>query len=356
MHVYEARAIEWAARRPPRLRPAARAFATKVSPGGVCIDVGCGAGGYLGDLGTPVVAFDAAHAMVRLARDAAPGAWPVQGDLEALPFRVGSLRGAWARASYLHVPRDRLPLALAELHQTLDLDAPVEITLKRDVSEEGASDWGMLDEDDFEGRRFARWKLSALVDVVTGAGFEIETGRADETWITVTARRARLLADTVAAGMRLLICGLNPSVYTADAGIGYARPGNRFWPAALASGLVTTDRDSRAALLDHGVGMTNLVLRATPRADELSKVEYRDGVARVERLVAWLAPRVLCVVGITGWRHAVDRHAKLGEQPELLGGRPVYVMPNTSGLNAHAKPADYERHFRAAIAIADRTP
>lgn len=349
MDVYETRAAEWAARRPAKRRDAARAFAATVGSGDVRVDVGCGAGAYLADIGAPAVAFDAAYAMVELAREAAPGAWPVQGDLEALPFRAGSLGGAWARASYLHVPCDRLPLALGQLHQSLTLDAPVAITVKR-----GASAWGALAQDDFEGRRFGHWEPGHLVDVVAGAGFEIDATDADADWIAVRGRRGRLLPDTVAAGMRLLVCGLNPSVYTADAGVGYARPGNRFWPAALASGLVTVDRDPLAALSDHGVGMTNLVLRATPRADELSAAEYREGVTRVERLVRWLAPGALCVVGITGWRHAVDRRAQLGEQPELLGDRPVYVMPNTSGLNAHATPADYERHLRAGIALAAR--
>ncbi len=81
--------------------------------------------------------------------------------------------------------------------------------------------------------------------------------------------------------MRLLVCGLNPSVYSADAGRGFARPGNRYWPAALAAGIVSRDRDTRHALLHHGVGMTDLVKRATPRADELTIDEYRDGVERV---------------------------------------------------------------------------
>lgn len=347
MDVYEARATEWSARRPPKRRDAARAFATRLDAGAIRVDVGCGSGGYLADLGSPVVAYDAAYAMVELARDAAPLAWPVQGDLEALPFRSGALGGAWARASYLHVPRDRLPLALGQLHRALHIGAPVELVVKH-----GPSGWGTLDDDDFAGRRFGHWETADLVDVVTGAGFEIESTTTDRGWIAVTARRARLLPDTVAAGMRLLICGLNPSLYTADAGVGYARPGNRFWPAALASGLVTADRDPLAALTDHDVGMTNLVLRATPRADELSAAEYRVGLARVERLVRWLRPGVLCVVGITGWRHAHDRRAQLGDQPDRLGGRPVYVMPNPSGLNAHSKPADFERHFRAALAAA----
>jgi len=153
---------------------------------------------------------------------------------------------------------------------------------------------------------------------------------------------------------RILVCGLNPSVYSADAGIGFARPGNRFWAAALAAGIVTVDRDTRAALTGRGVGMTDLVKRATPRADELTRDEYRDGLARVERLVQWLQPGAVCFVGLAGWRAAVDRKAVAGVQPDGIGGRPAYVMPSTSGLNAHSRLDDLADHLRAAAALADR--
>ncbi|MGZ8752387.1 MAG: uracil-DNA glycosylase family protein [Acidimicrobiia bacterium] len=346
--VYEARAAEWASRRPPRLVDEAVAFAARVTPGALRVDLGCGPGSYLAALGQPIVALDAAGAMLDLAGDAAPGALRVRADLEGLPLRAGSLGGAWARASYLHVPRTRLPLALRQLHQACALDAAVVLTVKR-----GDAELDPLTTDDFEGRRFAQWEPESFTDVVQGAGFELDGARVDDDWITVESHRGRLLPDTVGPGMRILVAGLNPSLYTADAGVGYARPGNRFWPAALASGLVSRDRDPLAALRDHGVGMTNLVLRATPRADQVSTAEYREGTARVARLVEWLRPGVLCVVGITGWRIAVDNKAQLGLQPEPVGGRPVYVMPNTSGLNAHSKPADYARHFRTVMALAD---
>ena len=91
--------------------------------------------------------------------------------------------------------------------------------------------------------------------------------RHGEEWIDVDATRARTLPDTVGPGMRLLLVGLNPSEYAADAGAGFARPGNRFWPAALAAGLVTRTHDPFHALRVDGVGMTDLVKRATPRAD-----------------------------------------------------------------------------------------
>jgi TDG/mug DNA glycosylase family protein len=145
-----------------------------------------------------------------------------------------------------------------------------------------------------------------------------------------------------------LICGLNPSLHAADMGVGFGRPGNRFWPAALAAGLVSVDRDPTHALEHHGIGMTDLVKRATRRADELDRVDYQEGVARLGRLCGELVPAAVCMVGLAGWRAAVDRTAVAGWQPTDLGGRPVYVMPSTSGLNAHSRLDDLTEHLLIA--------
>jgi TDG/mug DNA glycosylase family protein len=153
--------------------------------------------------------------------------------------------------------------------------------------------------------------------------------------------------------MRLLVCGLNPSEFAADAGVGFARPGNRFWPAALEAGVVTHDRDPRHALAHHGIGMTDLVKRATIGAKELTRAEYREGAARVERLVRWLRPGAICFVGLAGWRAAVEARATAGVQPDGFGGVPAYVMPNTSGLNARTPLHALADHLRAAAALAD---
>jgi TDG/mug DNA glycosylase family protein len=348
--VYEEQAAEWRARRPPRFAERATALAGAVAPGAVRADLGCGAGLHLPLLGEPVVALDAAEAMLHLALEAAPDAWCIRADLEALPFRPAALAGAWARASYLHVPAVRLPAALRELHFALDVGAPLAMTM---LAGEGE---GPRADDDFPGRFFANWRTDRLSDVLVGAGFDVAecalVGEESE-WIGVRATRARTLPDSVGSGMRLLVCGLNPSVYSADRGMGFARPGNRFWPAALAAGLVTRDRDPGHALTHHGVGMTDLVKRATARADELTADEYRAGAARVERLVEWLQPGAVCFVGLSGWRIVVDKKAVAGPQPEGFGGRPAYVMPNTSGVNAHATPAVLADHLRAAAALVD---
>jgi len=178
-------------------------------------------------------------------------------------------------------------------------------------------------------------------DVLEGAGFDSD------------GTRLWTLADSVRPRMTILVCGLNPSPASADTGVGFARPGNRFWPAAIQAGLTTADRDP-AELLRRGVGMTDLVKRTTRRADELNPDEYVAGVARVERLVTWLEPGVICFVGLAGWRAAIDRNAVAGLQPSLFGGRPAYVMPSTSGLNASSQLPDLANHLTSASRLGVR--
>jgi double-stranded uracil-DNA glycosylase len=161
--------------------------------------------------------------------------------------------------------------------------------------------------------------------------------------------RLRTLADCVGPDMRVLVSGRNPSLYAADAGVGFARPGNRFWPALLAAGLATVGRDPLALLTGEHIGMTDLVKRATVSAAELTIDEYVRGVGRLERLVAWLRPGAVCFLGFDGWRKAVDRTAVAGWQQRPLGGRPVYVMPNPSGLNAHTNVAALAAHFTTVV-------
>lgn len=347
VEVYEREAAAWDARRPPRHRPRAASLAARALPDKPRADLGCGPGGYLADLGQPVLGVDAARAMLALARDKAPSALLVRADIEALPFRDGSLGAAWARNTYLHVPRRGLPLALARLHWALALDAPVELSVAL------GDDDGPWPEDDFPGRMFSRWRPEPLGDLLVGAGFAVEDVAIENDVVWARARRARTLPDTVAPGMRVLVCGLNPSLVAADAGFGYAGATNRFWPAAVVAGLVSRPRDPLHALTAHGLGMTDLVKRATPGAGEVTPAEYRAGAERVRRLVEWLRPGVVLFVGLSGWRAAIDRSARPGLQSAPFGGVPAYVMPSTSGRNAHARPAELITDMRGVLAIAD---
>jgi TDG/mug DNA glycosylase family protein len=338
VEVYERVARAYAAARTPRRKADAVAFGTRVPAGAWRADLGCGHGRYTPHLGAPVLALDAADAMLALVGDGLR----VRADLEALPLRRGALAGAWANFSYQHIRRGRLPLALARLHDALQVGAPVWISFAAPGT------------DDFPGRLFEPWTADDLSLVFEGAGFGVDEQSWDGEDNVVQATRLRTLPEIVGPGMRLLVCGLNPSVYSADRGIAFARPGNRFWPAALLAGLVSRDRDPWHALHAHGVGFTDLVKRASARADALGADEYRAGVERVTRLVETLRPAVVCMVGLTGWRSVVDRHAVAGVQAGGLAGAPVYVMPNPSGVNAHTTVADLAAHFEAAVLTGSR--
>ena len=144
--------------------------------------------------------------------------------------------------------------------------------------------------------------------------------------------------------LRLLFVGINPGLWTAATQTHFAHPGNRFYPALLRAGVLTravdpaagmTDED-REHLRERGIGITNLVRRATARADELTADELREGGDRLLATIARTRPAVVAVAGITAYRQAFGvRKAQTGEQPEPVEGARLWVMPNPSGLNAH---------------------
>ncbi len=145
-------------------------------------------------------------------------------------------------------------------------------------------------------------------------------------------------------GLRLLFVGINPGLWTAATQTHFAHPGNRFYPALRRAGILTREIDPAAGMTeadrDHlranGLGITNVVRRATARADELSTAELRAGGEQLRVTVRTNQPAVVAVAGITAYRSAFGvRAAQVGEQPELLEGARLWVVPNPSGLNAH---------------------
>lgn len=146
------------------------------------------------------------------------------------------------------------------------------------------------------------------------------------------------MPDVAGPGLRVLFCGINPGLWSAATGHHFARPGNRFWPVLHASGF-TPRRFApweERELLGLGLGITNVVPRASARADELVREEYvAGGRALAERVGRW-RPDWLAVVGVTAYRAAFDdRKARIGPQERTFGATRVWVLPNPSGLNAH---------------------
>lgn len=160
---------------------------------------------------------------------------------------------------------------------------------------------------------------------------------------------------------RLLIVGINPGLWTAATGAHFARPGNRFYPALARAGIVSRSIDATAGmsaadrneLLERGIGITNLVPRATTKADELSSDELRAGSDRLATLVGRLRPTVVAVLGITAYRTAFgERNARPGRQPTDLHGAQLWVLPNPSGLNAHETVESLAGAYRDAAVAA----
>ncbi|MFE2571868.1 G/U mismatch-specific DNA glycosylase [Streptomyces mirabilis] len=156
------------------------------------------------------------------------------------------------------------------------------------------------------------------------------------------------MPDVVGDGLKVLFCGINPGLTTAATGHHFARPGNRFWPVLHLSGFTPRlmKPSEQGELPSYGLGITNVVARATARADELSAEEYREGGRLLSAKVERLRPGWLAVVGVTAYRAAFeDRKAAIGPQKRTIGDTRVWVLPNPSGLNAHWTAATMAEEF-----------
>ena len=157
--------------------------------------------------------------------------------------------------------------------------------------------------------------------------------------------------------LRVLFCGINPSLYSAATGWHFARPGNRFWPALHLSGFTPRRLAPREQHLlpGYGLGITNLVARATAQAAELDAAELQAGGGRLLALIQRSRPRVLAIAGVTAYRTAFGHpEAVIGPQSGPLGGSRVWVLPNPSGLNAHTtgpKLAELMKEMREATGV-----
>jgi double-stranded uracil-DNA glycosylase len=195
--------------------------------------------------------------------------------------------------------------------------------------------------------------------VVAERGLASSIRRSRPTADDLVAARGRAIPDVAGPGLRVLFCGINPSLYSAAVGYHFARPGNRFWPALHRSGFTPRQLrpDEQGQLLGLGLGITNVVSRATARAEELTAQELAEGGRALRARAGRLRPRWLAIVGVTAYRAAFAQpHAAVGPQDLTVGATRLWVLPNPSGLNAHwTAPhlTDAFRELRDAVAAGD---
>jgi TDG/mug DNA glycosylase family protein len=174
--------------------------------------------------------------------------------------------------------------------------------------------------------------------------------------------RGATVPDLTGPNTRLLFVGINPGLWTAATQTHFCHPSNRFYPALRRAGLIDFEIDTDTGMTAHqrdefttrGMGISNLVERATVRASELSAAELVGGGDKLSRLVERVEPTVVAVAGVTAYRTAFgDKTAVLGRQ-ERPGLSEWWVLPNPSGLNAHVTIdglADWFRRVAEAAGI-----
>lgn len=168
----------------------------------------------------------------------------------------------------------------------------------------------------------------------------------------IQAAFGKTVPDIIGPNLRVLFCGINPSLYSAAVGHHFARPGNRFWPTLHAAGFTerslspSEDQD----LLKMGYGLTNIVDRATARADELDPAELVAGHQQLAAKVEQYRPQFLAILGISAYRTAFNQpKAVMGRQNQTLHNTTIWVLPNPSGLNAHYQLADLKRVYQELL-------
>jgi TDG/mug DNA glycosylase family protein len=148
----------------------------------------------------------------------------------------------------------------------------------------------------------------------------------------------RTIPEVIGPGVRYLFVGINPGLWSGATGHHFARPGNRFWPTLHGAGftprlLVPDDEVTLKAL---GIGITNLVNRATAKASQVTDEELRAGAARLRSTVERHRPIAVAVLGVSAYRVAFeDPAAAIGRVAEPLASAELWILPNPSGLNAH---------------------
>jgi double-stranded uracil-DNA glycosylase len=159
--------------------------------------------------------------------------------------------------------------------------------------------------------------------------------------------------DVLAAGLKIVFCGINPGFVSAAAGAHFANPRNDFWrllheagftPRLLAPG-------DQFETLRFGIGLTNAACRTTRGSGDLRRGDFRDSAERLASLAEELRPNWIGFVGKETYRGVFRQRPSLGEQERRLGETRLFVLPSTSPANAAVTYAERLKWF---LALASR--
>ena len=198
---------------------------------------------------------------------------------------------------------------------------------------------------------------SVVVDPTTAAR-DFERGRIGPMGFTRAELESYVdstVPDLVGPGLVLLFVGINPGLWTAATGTHFAHPGNRFYPALLAAGIIERP-------IDRGIGMTvddRRICSNAGSASPTSSIAPRPRRRSSRR-------RSCAPAGNTSGRsfdarpacrgrrrhHCVPDCVRAAERERWGSNRihskvpRLFVVPNPSGLNAHETIATIAAAYR----------
>jgi TDG/mug DNA glycosylase family protein len=155
------------------------------------------------------------------------------------------------------------------------------------------------------------------------------------------------LPDHLRRGMKLIVVGCNPGDRSARVGHYYAGRGNQFWPLLYDAGIVPELLESKddKRVIEFGVGLTDLVKRATRGVEEIERHEFAEGRILLAQKLAEYGPRVVAFNGKMVYEKFAQCKCKLGLQKKKVYGAHVFVLPSTSSQNAAGQGVK-RRYFR----------
>lgn len=164
----------------------------------------------------------------------------------------------------------------------------------------------------------------------------------------ITLEGLLTLDDIIEDGLDVLFCGYNPNPLAVESRHYYARKANRFWEDLHEAGFVPRvlrGPDEDLLILEHGLGLTDVIKRPTPNIDGLTAADFRAGFARLHGLLERHRPRVLCFNGLG----LLERWRRWGGAPE---GVTVFAVPSTSPRN-NGRRAERLAAFRELRALVE---
>jgi double-stranded uracil-DNA glycosylase len=154
--------------------------------------------------------------------------------------------------------------------------------------------------------------------------------------------------DVLAPGLRLVFCGINPGLRSAAAGAHFANARNDFWRLLHDAGFTPRPFEpaEQHALLELGLGLTNVAHRTTRGSGELRRADFAGASERLATMAAELAPSGIAFVGKAAYQGAFRERPDLGLQSRRLGETWLFVLPSTSPANAAVPYDERLRWFR----------